>query len=141
MSLFFHTEEINFPFNKRRIYKKWILRVIELHAKSTGSINIIFTSNEYLLSVNQKYLNHNYYTDVIAFEYNEENIISGDIFVSVEQVNINQANYDSSFDLELGRVVIHGVLHLLGFNDSTKEESEEIRSKEDEALKLLNLLE
>ncbi len=140
MSVFFHTESITFSFNKRRLFKKWIKRVVELHGKSIGTVNIIFTSNKYLLTVNQEYLNHNYFTDVITFEYNEENIISGDIFVSVEQVKANHAAYNSSFDIELSRVVIHGVLHLLGFKDSTKQESVEIRSKEDTALNLLNLL-
>lgn len=140
MPVFFHTESINFSFNRRRLFKKWIAQLVESYDKSPGSINIIFTSNEYLLSVNQKYLNHNYFTDVITFEYNEENIISGDIFVSVEQVKANHAGYNSSFDIELSRVVIHGVLHLLGFKDSTKQESVEIRKQEDEALDLLNLL-
>ncbi len=140
MLVFFHTESIKFPFNRRRLFKKWIIHVAELHGKSVGIVNIIFTSNEYLLTLNQEYLNHNYYTDVITFEYNVENIISGDIFVSVEQVKNNHINYDSSFDIELSRVVIHGVLHLLGFKDTTSQESIEIRSKEDEALDLLNLL-
>ena len=140
MPVFFHTESIHFSFNKRRIFKKWIDELVKLYGKTLGSINIIFTSNEYLLTVNQEYLNHNYFTDVITFEYNEENIISGDIFVSVEQVKANHASFNSSFDIELSRVVIHGVLHLLGFKDTTCQESIEIRKKEDEALDLLNLL-
>jgi len=84
--IYFHTESVKFSFNKRNLYKKWIRSVVDIHKKSSGSINIIFTSNDYLLSINKEYLNHNYNTDVITFEYNEEKHISGDIFVSVEQV-------------------------------------------------------
>ena len=112
--------------------------MIENHSKSTKSINIIFTSNEYLLSINKEYLNHNYHTDVITFEYNDEKLISGDIFVSVEQVRINALNYQKSFENELSRVVIHGVLHLLGYNDTLPQDVKEIRKEEDDALMLLN---
>jgi len=139
--IYFHTESIQFPFNRRNLFKKWIRLVVENHYRSTGSINIIFTSNEYLLSVNNEYLNHNYNTDVITFEYNEEKLISGDIFVSVEQVKINAESFDNSFESELNRVVIHGVLHLLGFKDSTPDEKKEIREEEDKALALLNMVE
>ena len=138
MPVYFHTESVQFSFNRRRLIKKWIRLVIENHKNSTGSINIIFTSNNYLLSVNKEYLNHNYNTDVITFEYNEEKLISGDIFVSVEQVKINAESFDNSFENELNRVVIHGVLHLLGFNDSTPDEKKEMREEEDKALALLN---
>jgi rRNA maturation RNase YbeY len=106
-----------------------------------GTINIIFTSNNYLLSINKQYLNHHYNTDVITFEYNEDILISGDIFVSVEQVSMNAENYENSFEQELNRVVIHGVLHLLGFKDSSAEEIKEMREEEDKALKLLKLVE
>lgn len=136
MPVFFHIEQISFPFNKRRLYKKWIRLVLEKHKKQTGSINIIFTSNEYLRSVNQEYLNHNYFTDVITFDYNEENLISGDIFVSVEQVRINSKEFESSFENELSRVVIHGVLHLLGFDDSSQDEKKIMRREEEKALAL-----
>ncbi len=141
MPVYFHTESVRFSFNRRNLFKKWIRLVIEKHNKSTGSINIIFTSNGYLLSVNKEYLNHNYNTDVITFEYNEEMLISGDIFVSVEQVKINAESFSNSFEKELNRVVIHGVLHLLGFNDSTPGEKSVMRGEEDKALALLNTVE
>ena len=141
MPVFFHTEDLNFSFNRRRIFKKWIRFIVEDHGFRLGSINIIFTSNEYLLAINKEYLNHNYYTDVITFEYNEEKLISGDIFVSVEQVRLNAITYPGSFESELNRVVIHGVLHLLGFKDSTAKEKENIRGEEDKALLLLNKVE
>lgn len=141
MPVFFHIENIQFSFNRRRQYKKWIRVVIDNHQKRTGSINVIFTSNEDLRSVNQDFLNHNYFTDVITFSYNEENLISGDIFVSVEQVLINSREFKSSFDNELSRVVIHGVLHLLGFKDSSPEEIKTMRNEEEKALELFNLTE
>jgi len=139
--IYFHTESVKFTFNRRNLFKKWIRLVVDKHNKSAGSINIIFTSNEYLLSVNRKYLNHNYNTDVITFEYNEEKLISGDIFVSVEQVKINAESFKNLFEDELNRVVIHGVLHLLGFKDETPDEKKEIRREEDKALALLNTVE
>ena len=141
MPIYFHTESVKFTFNRRNLFKKWIRLVVDKHNKSAGSINIIFTSNEYLLSVNRKYLNHNYNTDVITFEYNEEKLISGDIFVSVEQVKINAESFKNLFEDELNRVVIHGVLHLLGFKDETPDEKKEIRREEDKALALLNTVE
>ena len=141
MPIYFHTESVKFTFNRRNLFKKWIRLVVDKHNKSAGSINIIFTSNEYLLSVNREYLNHNYNTDVITFEYNEEKLISGDIFVSVEQVKINAESFKNLFEDELNRVVIHGVLHLLGFMDNTVEEKNEIRREEDKALVLFNTVE
>lgn len=141
MPIYFHTEGVQFSFNRRNLFKKWIRTVVDKHNKSSGSINIIFTSNEYLLSVNREYLNHNYHTDVITFEYNEEKLISGDIFVSVEQVKINALSFNCPFEDELNRVVIHGVLHLLGFRDEKPDEQKEIRKEEDIALALLNIVE
>lgn len=141
MPIYFHTEGVQFSFNRRNLFKKWIRTVVDKHNKSCGSINIIFTSNEYLLSVNRDYLNHNYHTDVITFGYNEEKLISGDIFVSVEQVKINALSFNFPFEEELSRVVIHGVLHLLGFRDEKPNEQKEIRRAEDIALALLNMVE
>lgn len=141
MPVFFHIENIRFQFTKRREYKKWINKVIHDHGYDPGDVNIIFTSNDYLLEVNKEYLNHNYFTDVITFNYNEEKLISGDIFVSVEQVQINSEEYNSSFQRELARVLIHGVLHLLGLNDTNEEERKIIRKEEDRALSLLNIVE
>lgn len=141
MPVYFHTENVQFIFNRRNFIKKWIRLVIEEHHRATGSVNIIFTSNDYLLEINREYLNHNYNTDVITFEYNEEKLISGDIFVSIEQVKINAESFHESFEKELYRVIIHGVLHLLGFKDSTKREKKEMREEEDKALDLLKNVE
>ncbi|MFC2129229.1 rRNA maturation RNase YbeY [Bacteroidota bacterium] len=141
MPVFFHIEDIQFSFNRRRQYKNWISHNVKRHNKELGAINIIFTSNDYLLSINQQYLNHNYYTDVITFDYNEENLISGDIFVSLEQVKINSEEIGNAIEEELSRVVIHGVLHLLGFNDTSPEEIKRMRREEEKALELFNMAE
>lgn len=90
--------------------------------------------------INKKFLDHHYYTDVITFDYNKDKVVSGDIFVSIDQVKLNAVNYNCLFELELSRVVIHGVLHLLGFNDSSDLEKEEISRREDEALEMLKTL-
>ena len=140
MPIFFHIESINFSFNKRNLYKKWIKSVLEFHGLIAGSINVIFTSNDYLLRINQEYLNHNFFTDVITFNYNEEKRISGDIFVSIEQVQINSAEYGVVFENEIARVIIHGLLHLCGYNDSSENQKESMKKEEDRALVLLKRL-
>ena len=96
----------------------------------------MFTSNEQLKLINQEYLNHNYFTDVITFDYTSENVVSGDIFISVDQVKLNAEMYAVSFQEELRRVLIHGVLHLMGYNDASVEEKELMREKENDALHL-----
>jgi len=121
MPVFFFNEQIKDPIKgKKRKISIWIKETINSHNKNTGIISIIFCSNEYLLKINQKYLNHNYYTDVITFSYSKDDIISGDIFISIEQVKENAKDLKVKFNEELLRVIIHGVLHLLGYNDGTK---------------------
>ena len=139
MSVYFHTEDLNFTFNNRNRFAKWIRDVILKHKAEPGPVSVIFTSNRYIRTVNNTYLQHDHFTDVITFNYNEGKIISGDIFVSIEQVRINSQLYNTDFEQELARVVIHGVLHLLGFNDSNQEERKEMRTMEDEALKRLSV--
>ena len=141
MPIYFHTESVRFSFNRRNLFKKWIRLLVDKHNKSTGSINIVFTSNEYLLSVNKEYLNHNYNTDVITFDYTEGDLISGDIFISIEQVRINAGSYSTEEDEELRRVMIHGVNHLLGYGDGNEEERLTMRQMENHALHLwLNMV-
>lgn len=137
MPVYFHSEDIRFELKRKRIYKGWIESVVDQHRKSVQNINIVFCSNPYLLEINKKYLNHNYHTDVITFNYNEGNSISGDIFVSVDQVRLNCEEQNESFHDELLRVLIHGVLHLLGYDDSTNELRNNMRIAENWALKIL----
>jgi rRNA maturation RNase YbeY len=104
--------------------------------KIAGTLNFIFTSNEQIKLMNLEYLNHNYFTDVITFDYTEGNIISGDIFISIEQVKENAGLYKTELMDELRRVMIHGVFHLMGFQDSNEEERLTMREKENDALHL-----
>lgn len=118
------------------LISKWVDDIINLHNKLSGDISIIFCSDEYLLKINSQYLEHNYFTDVITFDYTDSNVVSGDIFISIDRVQENAKTYSISFINELLRVIIHGVLHLLGFNDKSESEKIIMTSKEDECLKL-----
>jgi len=138
MILFF-SEEVDFKINNRYLYKYWIKEVIkELQnfeqGKKCGDLNIIFCNDEYLLSVNNQYLKHNYYTDIITFDYSDNQIISGDLFISIDSVKINAEKFKTGFSEELARVIIHGVLHLCGYNDHTEEEKQMMKKNEDLAL-------
>jgi len=132
----FHTENIHFNLNQKLLYKKWINQWIDSKDAVCYKLSFIFTSNKQIRLINKKYLNHDYDTDVITFDYREGNLISGDIFISVEQVRINAKSYNTEEEQELRRVMIHGVNHLLGYNDSSDEEREIMRQMENEALHL-----
>lgn len=126
-----NTDLPKLPFPK---IKKWIKFVIASYSFKSGDISIIFCSDDYLLSINQNYLNHDYYTDIITFNYNSKKIISGDIFISVDTVKLNSVEFNSTEQDEFLRVIIHGILHLLGFNDQNEIETQQMRIKENEAL-------
>ena len=111
-----------------------LTNVIEKELKVIGEISIIFVSDSYLLEMNQKYLNHDYYTDIITFDYCEMNIVSGDLFISVDRVQENAESFDVDFLTELQRVMIHGVLHLCGYKDKTEEEERLMRELENKYL-------
>ena len=136
MAIAFHTQDSKFSLKQKTKHRLWISAYIVERGFMAGELSFIFTSNTYLLSQNREYLNHNYFTDVITFDYSEQKILAGDVFISVDQVRLNAAEYRVSFDEELRRVIIHGVLHLMGLNDSTEEEKEEMRAGENKALKL-----
>ncbi len=141
MPVLFHSEDTDFSLPKKRLYTSWIGNIIKQHAKSAGNLNIIFCSNHVLLEINRKYLNHNYFTDVVTFEYDVTEGIDGDIFVSVDQVKLNADELKVDFIDELCRVIIHGVLHLLGYKDDTEEKVQNMRVLEDSALNFLKRLE
>ena len=136
MAISFHSENIQFDLKQKLRHKQWIWQCIETYQKTPGKITYIFSSNEQLLLMNREYLNHNCFTDVLTFDYTEGDIISGDIFISLEQVTRNAELYDVESVEEIRRVMIHGVLHLLGFSDETDEEKATMREKENEALHL-----
>lgn len=127
----FHIENIPFKLLHRQKLKSWIKQVAIDEEKVLGDISYIFCSDDYLLSVNKTYLNHDYLTDVITFDYSEPPIISGDIFISVDTVRVNANKYNVSFENELYRVMLHGVLHLCNYKDASKSEQLTMRKKED----------
>ncbi len=130
--------QTNYPLKSRTKIKQWIKQIIESKGKKTGNITYIFCDDEYLLEVNKQYLQHDYYTDVITFDYVENNLIGGDIFISTDRVRENALAFGSSETEELHRVIIHGALHLLGLKDKSEKEASQMREAENEALKLLN---
>ena len=136
MAVFFHSEDIRFVFSQKLKHKQWIKRVIQRHKHTPGNLNFIFTSKDYLLKINQEYLNHTHHTDVITFDYSTEGVISGDIFIGIEQVRRNSELLKVSFQEELRRVIIHGVLHLIDFDDKDEAGRKIMREKEEEALTL-----
>lgn len=112
-------------------YKTWLEDIILSEGKKLGEINYIFCDDEYLLKVNQDYLQHDYYTDIITFDYVKGKTISGEIFVSLQRISDNASTLSKDYEEELRRVLAHGVLHLLGYKDKSKEEEQLMRSKED----------
>lgn len=132
----FHCE-IKFVLKNQRELKKWIEDVIISENKELGYINYVFCSDEYLLKRNIKYLNHDTLTDIISFNYCEGDIINSDIMISIDRIKENSIIFENSFSKELHRVMIHGVLHLIGYNDKTKKEKQKMREREDFYLKKL----
>ena len=136
MAILFHNQEIEFNLKNKNLHKSWIKSCIAAYSRIPGSISFIFTSNASLREMNREYLNHDYFTDVITFDYSEGKVISGDIFISIDQVKINSGVYNELFEEELNRVMIHGVLHLIGFDDATDVEKAQMRKLENDALHL-----
>jgi len=118
----------------------WIIMVIEIETFTTGDVSIIFCNDSYLLKINREYLGHDYFTDIITFDYSADEVISGDLFISVDTVSRNSVDYGTGFSNELLRVIIHGVLHLMGYKDKAKKDIAIMRKKENEYLNMLELL-
>lgn len=127
---------INNILDKKKI-KILIEKILDIENKKLGEINIILQSDKEEIKINRKYLKHNYYTDVIAFQYNKKDFINGDIFISTESVKKNAYRYNVNFNNELLRVIIHGILHLIGYNDKNEDEIKVMKEKENNYLKLL----
>jgi rRNA maturation RNase YbeY len=134
----FHKESISFRLANARALKAWVKAVVETKSKKLGEVAYVFCSDEYLLQMNQEHLQHDYYTDIITFDYTEGNIVSGDLFISIDRVKENALKEAVDFDIELRRVMIHGILHLLGLKDKKKEDQEAMRLAENQALTLFD---
>lgn len=130
-------ENIKMPALEKQKVNKWIKDVAADYGKKVGDIAYLFCTDERILEVNKQYLEHDYFTDIITFDYSERNIISGDIFISLETVKSNSEEFGVSFKDELHRIIIHGILHLCGQNDKTPELRQEMTNKENKALEKL----
>lgn len=138
MAIYFSTENIAFDLKNKLKVKRWISDIIKAQNKKVGDISYLFCDDAYLIEVNRTYLDHDTYTDIITFDYVEGDFISGDIMISVERVKENAQLFNTSFDQELHRVIIHGILHLLGQGDKTDKQAAQMRKKEESALALWN---
>jgi len=127
----FSTVEIEFSLKNKLKVKTWVKTILATEIKVAGDITYIFCNDDYLGSMNEKYLKHDTLTDIITFDYSEKEILSGDIFISIDRVKENAGSFNTTFDAELGRVMAHGVLHLSGYKDKTADDKKEMRSKED----------
>lgn len=139
MAVSFYTEGVEMPSVQKTEIRNWIKQVAALHGKRVGEISYIFCNDEKILEVNRQYLKHDYYTDIITFDYTEGDKLSGDLFISLDTVRTNAEQFGQPYNTELHRVIIHGVLHLCGIDDKGPGEREIMEHNENEALSLLQL--
>ena len=132
----YNTENVKMPAIKRRETTAWIRRVAATYHKKVGEVGYLFCDDEHILQVNQEYLGHDYYTDIITFDYNEGDILNGDLVISLDTVRTNAQKFRKEYDEELHRVIIHGILHLCGIIDKGPGEREMMEQAENKALEL-----
>lgn len=138
-TIYFHKEQITFSIPTPRLLKKWLTDSAKNEGFIVEELNYIFCSDSYLLEINKEYLQHNYFTDIITFDNSEDpSAIQGDIFISVDRVKENAAGFGEPFEKELKRVMIHGLLHLMGYKDKTPKEKALMRRKEEDYLSLFH---
>lgn len=137
MAIGFYAEDMEFPAIRQEAVSAWIKAVAESYGKKVGKISYIFCSDEKILEVNRQYLQHDYYTDIITFDYTDGNKISGDLFISLDTVRTNAKAFHTTYHEELHRTIIHGVLHLCGINDKGPGEREIMEENENRALAML----
>lgn len=130
----YNTEGVSMPKIRRRDTSAWIKAVAQSYGRKVGDIAYIFCDDERILEVNRQYLQHDYYTDIITFDYDEGDVISGDLFISLDTVRTNAEQFGATYEDELYRVIIHGVLHLCGINDKGPGEREVMEAAENKAL-------
>ena len=136
MSYSFFKEDTQFRFQDKSLIINWLSRCARNEKKTPGELNYIFCSDKYLLGINRQYLQHDDYTDIITFDYTQGNLISGDIYISIDRIKENAGIYKVSFQNELLRVMVHGLLHLCGYKDKSARDSRLMRQKEDYCLSL-----
>ncbi len=137
MAINYAAEGVELPTIKKRETSNWIKRVAAKYNKEVGDIGYVFCSDEKILEVNNQYLQHDYYTDIITFDYSEDNVISGDLFISLDTVKSNSVEFNTDYNQELYRVIIHGVFHLCGINDKSPQERAFMTACENNALEML----
>ena len=130
----YHTDGVKMPSIKRRETTAWIRRVAATYGKKVGEVGYMFVNDEKILEVNREYLGHDYFTDIITFDYDEGNVINGDLVISLDTVKTNAEKFKKTYDEELHRVIIHGILHLCGINDKGPGEREIMEAAENKAL-------
>lgn len=133
-------EDTSFVFKDRRLNNRWLKLVAESEIRRLGDISIIFCSDKKILEVNLEYLQHDYYTDIITFDYCESDRLNGDLFISVDSVRENASFYGTEFSEELNRVIVHGILHLIGYDDHSEKDKKLMRQKENYYLSLRDLV-
>ena len=136
MAIHFFSEQTRFSVPKPKKTISWIKSVAQAEGANLEAVNYIFCPDEYLREINVQYLNHDTYTDIVTFNYGSNDTIEGDIFISLDRVKDNAEKFGTDFDTELRRVMVHGVLHLMGYNDKSKTEKKLMREKEDSYLSL-----
>ena len=136
----FNTEGIEMPKINQRIVREWVRQIASDYGRLVGDINYIFTDDQGILDINRKFLNHDYYTDIITFDYSRRKLISGDLYISLDTVETNADVVGAQYIDELYRVIIHGVLHLCGINDKGPGEREIMEDNENKALEKLKSL-
>ena len=136
--VYFHSEGTTYNLRHKKLVREWIITVINSENSKPGKINFIFCSDKYLHKINLTYLKQDTYTDTITFDYSEKGLLSGDIFISIERVKENAKEFNARFTNELHRVMVHGILHLLGYKDKTHAQKGIMRKKEDFCLSLLS---
>ena len=132
----YYTEDTKFVFKGKKLNNSWLRMVAGSEIRRIGDISIIFCSDNYILDINMRYLQHDYFTDIITFDYCEGDRLSGDLFISIDSVRENALYFGVEFEDELNRVIVHGLLHLIGYDDHTAKEQKVMREKEDYYLAL-----
>ena len=131
--------ETDFELSNEAVFASWISNVILSESKTEGEISYVFCDDDYLLKINNQYLNHDTLTDIISFDYSVGNQINGDIFISIERVAENAIEFKTDFEEEMKRVMIHGILHYCGFRDKTDNDQTMMRQKEEEKMKMFHV--